>query len=194
MLEITRQNWKTHRRSFWSRWRHSDSIPLLTEYWNDKLSDFWLYQNRLLRKGKIVWFSVVAANPDLYQPVEQTLPAVVICDVDGNYDENVDGLDTLASELCRRSVHGPPPDDPVSEAVSDDYSRSFGLPVSDAVTGGSRVLLFTLLIHRPHLPAGLLCNTHFPGLYVESCPQVMVLPSHVWAESLIEQWTPACEE
>jgi len=191
MLESVRQKWRRPR-PLWQRiirrWAHPDAIPLLPEYSTDDLSQLWMEQTQLLLNGEIVWLSVLGAHPQLYYPEEGHLPALVACDVDASFDDRVEELDAITTELNRRAVHGPSASDPIIKAIKDDYGRYSRLPLPLEVTGGPRVFLFSLLIYRPHLPTGILRGAHFPGLYHSECSQIMALPSHAWPQDLIDRW------
>ena len=75
-------------------------------------------------------------------------------------------------------------------SIRTGYADSFGRGVPTLLSGGRRVYRSSLMVHRDHLPDGMLHPMRVP-LLVErrlEAPTAMTVPKAFWPDALLARW------
>ncbi|MDR2677922.1 MAG: hypothetical protein LBB51_00600, partial [Zoogloeaceae bacterium] len=153
----------------------------------------------LLRKGQVVWGTLIQANGDLFKPGTGNLPAEVVYSIDGSVPPEV--LMPVAQALFALRKQLPPwADDALKKCanyLNAEIVRAFGWPVPASLAPApglpdrlpDSLRISTLWVVRKHLPHGYLASSVLPLLVSDACPgHVMVVPDDAWPTALLTQW------
>lgn len=105
-----------------------------------------------------------------------------------------DHLEALVDIAHRMSsLIGTTPDDPAllhcAQAINEENRRVMHLPLPEALSAGREVFVTTIMVHRRHLPNGMLSNSIFPLLIHPTATEAtIILPSRYWASALLRAW------
>lgn len=155
--------------------------PLLGQY---------LWQHRLLRRGRLALARVVAANRVLYRvPRDEgrfDAPAIVIYTFDAADNPQWPGLlDRIATRLT--DSH-----DTAAEwftnAVTEGGGFPFAVLVPESFTEGVPVCCTTVMVVRRHIPLGSLRAQWLPLLVSPTVRFSVVLPLRFWSTGMCAAW------
>jgi hypothetical protein len=149
----------------------------------ESIPGFYRDRGRLLRHGIVVWASIIQANRMLFEPGPDDCPAAVVYSFDPHFDDRPGELLEIARAVY--DLKGKPCPDPalapLASAVTDEYTFWLKEPLPKSLSAGRTVYSSGILIHRKHLPDGVLPDSTFPIL---ACPEgtewIMVLPGRYW--------------
>ena len=150
----------------------------------------YLWQHRLLRRGRLALARVVAANRVLYRvPRDEgrfDAPAIVIYTFDAADAPRWPGLlDRIAMRLT--DSH-----DTAAEwftnAVTEGGGFPFAVLVPESFTEGARVYCTTVMVVRRHIPLGLLRAQWLPLLVSPTVRFSVVLPLRFWSTGMRVAW------
>lgn len=188
-IEETRRRFEPRRLAAHARW--GVDAPAWCEA-NDPLMASFRHQARLFGEGRVVWASFVQANAALFQPGDDDCAALVVYDRDGGADDDPHALQEVAAavhELGRAA-----PDAPelaaLAALVADEGASGRGLcrPLEPAIAAGLALATTSLVVHRDHLPGGLIEGELLPLLVHEATRASLVLPCEYWSEPLLAAW------
>jgi hypothetical protein len=158
----------------------------------DPLRNFLRDQDLLRDYGRVVWGHLVQANNALYEPSNRAVrPAVLLYSPDSYFDNRVELLGDLASELydLKGNNAGDPELDRFVAAITDEMARAPRLLLPNSLCDGKEAFFATFLVQPSHLPVGYLAKGMFP---VVICPErteaVMILPAPYWPKELCDWW------
>ena len=169
-------------------------VPVPAWAWCDPLRRSLDQCKYLWRGGKVVWGRVVQAKNEIYGPGQASVIGQVIYDAHGGMDYTaliapsnallaLHTQNQLSAEFASLKVY-----------LSGGWVRAFGFPLPNSLCSHNtpakpRIVLSTILFHRPHLAHGRLSLPYFPLLINDRYPgTVMVLPSRWWPQELLQRW------
>jgi len=152
-------------------------------------------EQQLFREGEITWGCLVQAHQRLWNNGKTDYPALVIYRPGPAFDDRADELNLLGIRL--HEVKRARPDDPeerrFTEMLDDVYSCEMGLPVPPSISGDTPCASTLIMVHRKHLPDGVLVKQTVPLLILPAVtPAAIILPSRYWPPALLYAWG-ACE-
>jgi hypothetical protein len=158
----------------------------------DPLRHFLRDQDLLRDHGRVVWGYLVQANNVLFEPTNRTMrPAVLLYSPDTYFDDRVEVLRDLASELydLKGTNAGDPELDRFVAAITDEMARVSRLMLPKSLCEGKEAYFATFLVQPSHLPLGYLAKGMLPLVI---CPErteaVMILPAPYWPKELCDWW------
>lgn len=189
-LEVTRRRFEPRRLAAWGRWgvarpRWKSEDPLLATY---------DHHPRLFAEGRVVWARFVIANGALFEPGEGPCGALLLYGLDPALDATPEVLDRAVA-ACHRLRDEAPPDEPgpvrdLALLLQDDFARKLGQAVPPAVAGVEGLVLQSTIVHREHIPTGVLRDVlRVPLLVDPATGASLVLPCEYWHERLVRAWT-----
>ncbi|MCP4152879.1 MAG: hypothetical protein GY757_34420 [bacterium] len=157
------------------------------------LSALYKEREQLLTWGSIVWGCLVQANAILFKKGSDDCPGAVVFSMVPYYDEFVDDLNKVAKSLFSMKEVDPdalaPELKDFGRVITDEYESLFNAPVPTALSDERKTVMTSLMIHRKHLPNGILSLGRFPLLVMPGHLQsAMILPFQYWAPELFEEW------
>ncbi|MHB0934816.1 MAG: hypothetical protein ACYC6A_00370 [Armatimonadota bacterium] len=157
----------------------------------DKLWEIIHNQQMIFEQGQVVWGCLVQANMQLFERGRTDCPAMVVYSTDLYYDSHPDELAEIGHGLY--SLKETQPDDPeerrFAEVITNELTRAMCLPVPKSRTDGRTVISTAILVHRRHLPKGILADGSFPLIILPRLTQAaIILPSRYWSPELIDLW------
>jgi hypothetical protein len=189
----TREAFEPRRLIAWGRW------GVAPPAWRDPGDDVfatYLHQERLFRRGRVVWGCFVQANHHLYRSADQDAwPAVATYGLASELDAAADILPRIAAQAF--ALKGTRPDDPDLRGVGDllaaELTRGLDHPLPRKLTLGRELATTSVMVHREHLPTGYLTRKHllFPLLVDPETHASLVLPAEYWSSVVIDLWTEA---
>lgn len=116
------------------------------------------------REGRTTWGSVLLAEKALFQGGGSDHSGMVIWSPTGEFDRQPERLRRIGQTLfAQRDAEDPDPElEPLRAVLRDPAQRVAGFWVPSKLTGGSPVFLSSVLLHRRHLPRGLLLRDLVP--------------------------------
>jgi hypothetical protein len=157
---------------------------------DDPLQESYAREAQLLDHGDIVWGRVVQANSLLFTPGADDCPADVLF-ASGPARVPMASLDRAAEAAF--ALKGTKPVDPdlarIAAALTDETGRHPPLDLPSPVTRGLPMRLFSLMIHRVHLPTRVLLSTAIPLVVNAARDAATVLPARFWAKDLVRGWS-----
>ena len=60
-----------------------------------------------------------------------------------------------------------------------------------SLTGGRQMFLVDVMVHREHLPGGVLNGVVFPILHHPQTANVWIVPARYWPDELVSWWDDA---
>lgn len=190
-IAATRQSFRSHqvKPSWWKRLTESMRPPgwMPTD---DALREVYRQQWTLIEKGRVVWGHIVQANKLLFEAGAINSPANVLYSTDAYFDDLAE-LPELAGTLF--STKGEQLDDPevqrFADALAAERTRPLRLLLPKRMTGDREVCFSTIMVHREHLPTGMLSTPFFPLLVAPDVVDVtMILPCKFWDPLVIQLW------
>lgn len=155
-----------------------------------ELSSIYALQETLFASGQVVWAAIVQANSLLYEPGSDDCPAMAIYSLDPWYDARPAALHALAGGLF--DVKGTRPSDAADRAfadsITDEMRRDMRLPVPKHRCDGRDVYATAVMVHRKHLPDGVLAGRVFPLLHCAGRAATLIVPSRYWSDRLLFAW------
>jgi len=157
----------------------------------DELWEIYHHRKELLQHGRVVWACVVQANEVLFGPGKFDAPAMAIYSPDAYFDDHLEDLLHLGTRLF--ALKGTQLQDPeeqrFAEIISNERERAMRLRVPDAMTDGHAVISTSIMVHRRHLPDGILVKRMVPLLiHPNTTPATIILPSRYWPPALLYAW------
>lgn len=168
------------------RWLTGDNL-LWSTYRDQKL---------LRAEGQVVWGVLVQANGALFEPGRDDNPAAILYSADPSFDDDLPTLRRLAKQLFSlKGTTGNGALQPFVDIITDEYRMDLNVPLPDALTGGRVVFTSSCMIHRRHLPTGILSWGFFPLLAAPNrSPAVMPVPARFWPDDLVAAWVDGALE
>ncbi|MEM7677634.1 MAG: hypothetical protein AAF449_16685 [Myxococcota bacterium] len=163
---------------------------------SDGLRRLWAEHDRLVSNGEVTWGHIYMANSDLYAEGPADAPAGMLHSFDPFILRNPEILESLGTRLFERYEangrrplkwpHGPW--FAMTHAYTiDDTARVFGFVLPPTLTWGHVVFMSTPMIHRDHMPGGILSDNLLPILAARD-PKItgttLVLPDALRREGL----------
>lgn len=152
-----------------------------------------LYRDRdiLLREGVVVWGHLIQANRLLFSPGAEDHPCAALYSFDPFFDDNPGLLEELGHSLYR--LKGKKVADPKLQRIADylenELERTLSMPVPSLSEDGPYCVHSSMMVHRAHLPDGVLSNGMFPVIaHPTATPTAMILPSKFWPEEMQRLW------
>lgn len=156
---------------------------------SDGLNEVIAQQRLLLTEGEIVWGGLVMANRLLFKPGTEDLPALLVHSPDRHFDARPEDLRQVGQALF--DLKGTTPADPelarLAALLTGETERALGLALPAALTSRP-VRASVFMVHRKHVPTGMLRCGLFPVLTHPSTPVAMMLPFEFWPIELIVLW------
>jgi hypothetical protein len=176
--------------ALWTKWKLRTAKP----NWLTRRDDLWpnyINQLRYLQQGHVVWGALIQANTLLFKPGATDCPAEILFSTDPTKpDPGIKYLRQVASEVF--DLKNTTPDDPrkriIADQLTDELVRSDKAPIPSALSPNCNLSRCSILVHRRHLPGGLLALPYFPILVSEDLPFATILPSHYWHSKYTELW------
>jgi len=193
LLDPTRALWDQRRpRSWRERRRYKPRQPSWVH--GDLLQRQLDARDSLLQQGEVVWGHLVQANSQLWEPGKQDHPASLVYSPDPAYDDCLPALGELAHELYL--LKGTQPADPAAKQLAATLTDEVSRPARDAgpptYSHEKEAYLTTLLVHRDHLPGGVLRAGFVPLLIApQLTPWTLILPGEFWSPELQAAWRDA---
>jgi len=162
--------------------RRQPRHPLWTSYRQEEL---------LFREGEIVWGCLVAAHAWLWDTGKVDYPALVIYRPDSAFDGRMDELSQLGLRLQELQKDRPAGTEErrFVEMLDDVYSCEMGSTVPPSICGDTPCSSTLIMVHRKHLPNGVLVNRTLPILiHTAVTPAGVILPSRYWPPALQYAW------
>lgn len=143
------------------------------------------------REGRTTWGAVLLAEKALFQGGGSDHAGMVIWSPTGEFDRHPEKLRRIGQALyAQRDATEPDPDlDALRAVLRDPAQRVAGFWVPPKLTGGSPLFLSSVVLHRRHLPRGLLLRDLLPLRVGEEWDFPVVVPSSHWGSDLSEWWT-----
>lgn len=172
-------------------------LNIYKPFWCDRKDDLrWLFKNKwdLLENGNVVWAHLVQANELLFEYGNYSCPASVVFSPS---PKDIINLDILAQAAGRVfDLKHTTPTDPVllkiARALTDEFTRTFGVKLPDAICSEHNLYEATCFISQKHLPNGILSGSVFPVIISQKSPYFCVpLPSRYWTGALVDYWYEA---
>lgn len=143
-------------------------------------NDERFFDTRVLKTGTIVYAYLVAAPAHLFDPTHAdmgapVLPAAVVYSLDEFYLMYPKRLAPIAKSLYENRANNP---------LKDPKALFPSEPVPDGLTGGRKVYLATVMVHRDHLPLGYLTDTLFPIIASPEETAAFVVDKKFWTDAL----------
>lgn len=195
VIDQCRKRFGPSPRSFplWSRLRYLRTPPpaWLRKRRSDGLWELYRQRSLLLTRGTIVWAHLVQANEVLFSPGKIDAPAMVIYSPDPYFDAHLDELAEMASRLF--ALKDTKPEDAelarFARFITDEMDRNLHVPIPSQISENRTVIATGIMVHRKHLPFGVLTESFFPLLALpEVTPATMILPERYWPDSLLRAW------
>lgn len=167
------------------------AVPPLWMFTLNNLCLIYFDQINLLRKGHIVWGSLVQANEALFEPGRTDLPASVIYSPDPYFDKDLDLLNRIARSIFE--LKGTRPSNPellkLAQCVTNEFNYVMKKRIPMGLTEGKQVYMTTIMVSRKHLPGRILSFGNFPLLVLpEKTNATLILPSCFWPEEFKTFW------
>jgi hypothetical protein len=134
-----------------------------------------------------VWAHVVQANSQLFKIGEMDLSAGFVFSLEPYFDVEWKALADLAARLfaLKGAVNPDPADADIARIITSESEMVFNLPVPRQRTAGREVFFTTAMVHRNHLPDGILGATLAPFLVAPDRTRAsMILPQRYWPYKL----------
>lgn len=193
-LEGCRANFGTAPRRF--GWLQKRFLRQSAPSWMQKQPEdrLWqLFQDRdlLLQNGTVVWGHLIQANRLLFEPGPNDHPCAALYSFDPFFDDRPELLEELGHDFY--SIKGQQMDDPelqkISDVLQNERQRPLAVPLPARATGGHTMVYAASMVHRAHLPEGVLSNGLFPVLaHPSATPTAMILPSKFWPAEMQRLW------
>jgi len=163
----------------------------------------WQRTEALARDGVVVWGQLVMANGDLFQEGPDDAPAAIVYSFDPIFDRHPEWLEPVARQIYafyegdEELSDDPLAACPLAPSVANlrhrvrtgtDHDLAYRVPTM--LSGGRVVYLTSLMVHRVHLPGGVLRGERMPLLAERHLdePTTMIVPSDRWPDSLRASW------
>lgn len=191
LIESTRKLFGKPPRRFDSKQKKYNKLAPPSWMKDDALRCIYKDQDILFQKGNIVWGHIVQANGRLFEKDGRDLPAAAVFGLDPFFDGNLYRLSEVARQIYElkkaENVDGELAE--LGKILADEMQREFNYEVPEAIAGQDRVWYTTIMVHRNHLPIGLLHNSWFPLLVNPDLTQAsIILPSKYWTPKLVDYW------
>ena len=143
------------------------------------------------REGRTTWGAVLLAEKALFQGGASDHSGMVIWSPTVEFDRHPERLRRIGQRLfAQRDAEDPDPDlEPLRAVLRDPSQRVAGFWVPPKLTGGAPVFLSSLLLHRRHLPRGLLLRDLVPLRVGEEWDFPVIVPSSHWGRELSDWWS-----
>ncbi|QQS06065.1 MAG: hypothetical protein IPK50_04040 [Fibrobacterota bacterium] len=143
------------------------------------------------REGRSTWGSVLLAEKALFQGGGSDHAGMVIWSPTGEFDRHPERLRRIGQTIfAQRDADDADPDlEALRTVIRDPAQRVAGFWVPSKLTGGSPVFLSSVLLHRRHLPRGLLLRDLVPLRVGEEWDFPVVVPASHWGPELSDWWT-----
>jgi hypothetical protein len=153
-----------------------------------------IYQDQeiLYNQGAAVWGYIVQANDQLFEPGDRDLPAALVFSEDPYFDDHLETLEDISASLydLKGRTDVSPETARFAEVISDQYIALFNAPLPGSLTEGRKVYYTTIVVHRRHLPDGVLRQNCFPILAApRQTKAAIILPSKYWPEVIRGSWS-----
>jgi hypothetical protein len=157
---------------------------------DDPLRRTYAGHGDLLLNGDVIWGHIVQANTALFRAGNEAAPAQVVYAASADEDVPLDRLRRAAGAASalkgRKAVD--PAVDRIAAALAAENDRHDPLDLPAAVTHGSAMRMAIVVVHREHLPSGLLSSFAVPLLASRGRDAVVVLPRRHWSADLVRGW------
>lgn len=136
----------------------------------------------VLQSGDIYYGCMVQANNMLFEPPkhinEMTLPAVYIYSRDEYYKSNPKALTDIAEELYKNKYNN---------SLRFETLYQFNEKLDEELTGGREVFMTDILVHRDHLPLGVLGGLRIMPIIAnpQASRSAFVVDCKYWTNKLI---------
>ncbi len=143
------------------------------------------------REGRTTWGSVLLAEKALFQGGGSDHAGMVIWSPTGEFDRHPEKLRRIGQTIfAQRDADDADPDlEALRAVIRDPAQRVAGFWVPSKLTGGSPVFLSSVILHRRHLPRGLLLRDLVPLRVGEEWDFPVVVPASHWGPQLTDWWT-----
>lgn len=191
---ITETRNRLAKRRGWLGRVHPEDRFTVTPQPGDNLRDHLDTQDKLLKRGKVVWAALIQANSDLYQLGDRWNPGDIVCSLDPHFDAHPEELRKIADLVGQ--LKGTSPDNPewkaYAEEVSDDFDRAVNSPVPQSLVRiasvGGGVRRDSIIFDRSQMPHGFISADLMPVLVHPRVANVMLLPVGAWSPSMLSLW------
>lgn len=149
------------------------------------------YEN-LLKKGKVVWGSLVQANSMIFEPGNQNLPASYIYSPEDYFRDHPKHLLEISNRIFSLKGGGTGDEllDATADLITDEQQDKFSYPIPYQLTDGHEVYLSSVLLIRSCLPEGRLTSRLLPMLVNPPDNGLMLpLPLKFWSKQLLQSLT-----
>ncbi len=174
--------------------------------WATKDDDFKrLYdpkeQQVLLQHGEVAIAQMFMANNALFGPGDEDCPAGVVYSFDSYLERAPDFLNEIGHELYKFHTGSDAPETiptgawtrQTMDELLTGYHRSFASIVPPAISDLHMVYHTSVMVHRAHIPEGVMGQGGFPILAARNpdiTPLSMIIPCELWPEAIVRAWNP----
>jgi len=151
---------------------------------------------RCFEQGKLGWGYVIQANSLMFENSGKDAPncpgeILVWTETRRSFDADIAG--DIANKLFSLKGNSAnitnQEEKQFAQHLEDEMMRPYGVKVPETITGGYKLRSTTIFYQRRHIPGGVLSNSFFPILYLETSPMAAVMvPYRFWPKDLLEAW------
>lgn len=157
----------------------------------DDLQRYFDSLDELLVRGRLTWGTFVQANALLFKSDPRDCPGELLYGTNPSRHTSPPVLRSIAEQVFE--LKGTSQPDPafstISEYLTNELIRVFGLPVPTLISGDTACAISTSLFVRKHLPGGVLAMLWFPVLVLDEPPRTaMIVPSRYWSDRFVAAW------
>lgn len=145
----------------------------------------------LYKEGIVANSCLVQANELLFKKGIFDCPACVLFSTDKYYDDNIEELETIATQLYSyKDVENAPNNiRRFTDAITDEHSTLLNVKLPDEITNGRAVYYTSIVVHRKHIPDRYLKHRYVPLLVAPNKTKAsIILPKHYWSEEMLDVW------
>lgn len=148
---------------------------------------------KVFQQGRLGWGYIVQANTLMFEKGPLNCPGEILIWQDEAFPFDPEAAGEVARrlyELKGNSAHLEDEEERRFAAhLEDELERSYGLQIPERIADGFDLKVSTIFFQRRHIPGGVVTNSFFPILYLETNPMVTVMvPHRFWPKSLLEEW------
>jgi hypothetical protein len=156
----------------------------------DRLREFYRVQELLLEQGTVTWGALAHADLHAFEPGPCDVPGTMVYIADPTIEPEPGWLVRAA-----RAYYGLMREEgiDVGDRSYEDWSEATRPRVMDRevpadIAKGMPLRATTIMIRRPHLPAGLVVESCVPILMYPRARPVMIVPCRAWPAAYARRW------
>jgi len=160
---------------------------------NDEIKHNVENWEKVFREGKLSWGHVVQVNTLMFEKSSANCPGEIIvwCEKESLFD--LDAFKLVAEKLYELKGYSDYLDDTkekeFAEYLENQSIRAHGIKVPTTISEGLNIRVCTVFFQRRHIPNGVITNSLFPILYLDSKPMVAtIVPYQFWPKTLLIEW------